>query len=174
MNESYKNPETENEKMEGRLIDHVNQHSCTADELQEAYFLLCGISEAPASERVLEIKGLMEVMSDQRYPLNGFVRIIDRLGEWEGSELHFSTFVESLNTSQKEKNMLESIVKKKRVGELDFIIDGNSALKLQIGETNSSAGLAYALRLKLSELLKKVGGGDKQPKITFWFEEKKL
>jgi len=59
--------------------------------------------------------------------------------------------------------MLESIVKKKRVGELDLIIDGNSALKLQIEETNSSAGLAYALRSKLSKLLKEVGGGDKHP-----------
>ena len=174
MNEVYKTPESEDDKLEGLLVNKINQNNWTAAELKEAYYVLCGVSDSPVSERVEEIKVLMEEMTNKHYPLNRFVNIIDGLGNWEDSDINFSSFVKTLNISQKEKDILESIVRQKRTGELICVVDGDSIATYEIKESTSSRALAYALLNNLSQLLASVNEGGKKSDISFWFEEKQF
>ncbi len=164
--------ESEDEKLEKQFLLYFQSEDYNAKELREAYYLLCGISEGEVSERVNMLKVEMEEMTEKRYPLNRFVKLISVLEGWEDSGIHFTSFVNDLNITQKEKDMLQSIVDKNRAGELVCIVDGSPVAKFKINENVSSTSAAYALRVKLSEILLPLLKGSQKADVSFWFEEK--
>ncbi len=171
MNEVYRKPEAEDDKLESQLVLKIEENNWTADELNEAYFLLCGIGDTPTSDRVSEIKKLMDEMTVKRYPLNRFVAIISSLGAWEDSGLEYSNFVDGLPITQAEKAMLKSIVENNRAGELTCAINGLAVATIRIKSSTSTTGTAYALRTRLSEILAPFTLSSQKADIGFWFEE---
>lgn len=171
MNEAYKKPETEDDKLESQLALKIEENNWTAEELNEAYFLLCGIGDTPTSERIGEIKNLMDGMTAKQYPLNRFVKIISSLGEWEDSGIQFINFVDTLPITQAEKDVLKSIVEHNRAGELACTINGLEVARLRIQPSASTTGTAYALRTRLSEILAPLAISGQKADISFWFEE---
>lgn len=102
-NEANKKPESEEAKLERVLFKSAEDNDWTADEFQEAYYLLCGVVENSDNDRVLAIFNLMDEMTKQRYPLNRFVKIISSLRDWEDSINRLTCFVDDLGLTQKEK-----------------------------------------------------------------------
>jgi len=165
--------ESEDDKLEGQFVHFVEENSFNAHELREAYLLLCGISEGVSSERVMQLKVEMEKMTDAHYPLNRFAKMIGVLEEWESSIRIFNDFVSTLDISQKEKDMLISIVDRTRTGVLEVYVNGIPSHTILIESGLSREMAAYALKIRLQELLQQINSLDVKPKeISCYFEER--
>ena len=170
MPEEYKPKiESDDDRLDKAFIDFIGEHNCTAHEIREAYYRLCGvIDNEHTSERVKAIEERMEEMTKARYPLNRFVRFVGAVEKCEDSTKDFDNFVSTLAVSDKEKILLKSIVGENRSGELECRMDDKIIAQIKILNFNSKEVLAIALSEKLKELIQRVGTKN----LSFWFEEK--
>ena len=174
MNERYNQKiESEDEKKEKQFLQYIQDNGCTAKELRQAYYVLCGVDVGGGGVSVRKIEGEMTKMANSHFPLNRFSKVISSLEEWEDSIQMYHDFVSSMAISDNEKNMLTSIANRKRTGELECYIDGNLVARFVIEKINSEAGAAYALRHKLTEVLTEANPHNSETmKLSFLFEEK--
>lgn len=170
-NEANKKPESEEAKLERVLFKSVEDNDWTADELEEAYYLLCGVVENSDNDRVLAIFNLMNEMTKQRYPLNRFVTIISGLREWEDSVNRFTRFIDDLGLTQREKDLLQSIVDKSRLGTLRCTVDEQTILTIKIDKVVPSIDIANFFHKELSARLRPILERNRNHRINFWFEE---
>ncbi len=97
--------ESEDDKLEAEFVNYIVESNTDGTELREAYYELCGVTEVGkvVSQKVEELKQRMEDMTDSRFPLNRFVKIITGLDKWENSRKDFIEFVNDLNITSNEK-----------------------------------------------------------------------
>lgn len=179
MSEVYNSKtEAEDVKLGKQFLQFLEENIYNSAELREAYFLLCGVdlNGGEATERVSQLKEKMEEMTNLRYPLNRFFRMITELENWENSVQNFDNYLSKLKVSDGEKELLNGIVERQRIGELEIHYDDRIIADLLIAESASKEGLAIALKEQLEEVLSKINLPDnkKGAKLSFWFEEGKI
>lgn len=156
MNESYTTkPESYDDKLEKDFINFIQEQDFTADDIQGAYIILLGISESEITdEKQLRLQTKMNEMISDKFPLNRFPQLIGLLDDIEGSAEDFEKFVTDLEISEREKDVLISIVRDRRTGELEFNVEGKSYIKVDITKNYSPDYIAFNLLQKLPEKLK--------------------
>jgi len=144
----------------------------SSDEIREAYYRLCGVSENESADagNMEKIVSMMSEMTDNGYPLN---RIADIIGTKQAVERAVPNFYEFLNTleiSDSEKKVLSSIVDKGRSGEIDFFVDSKlfGSLAINIGKVPKEI-TAIAIKEGITRVLRMVPKGKK---YKFSFTEK--
>ncbi len=135
----------------------------TPDQVREAYYQAMGVSDDKNEDETIKtIATEMESMIADRFPVNRFVVFIEKEQEREDAMKAYMTYVENLQLSQKEKNMLLSILKKRRNGELEFLIDGKPSVRVDLEIENApDTDLAIELLKIFKQCIDKVPAGEK-------------
>jgi hypothetical protein len=165
MREAYDNNQSFIEKMSDEFKDFVFEEGFTGSEVEQAYYLFCGVSEEDesVSENVSQLRTKMEEMSGLGYPINRFIEFAR-----EGSEVdNFKKNVAELRLSDREKDVLNSIVTKGRGGEIRVSINNIDYRKFKIMEGVPKEKLAKELNSDLLTRLAEISDGE----ISVWFEE---
>jgi len=163
----------EDKRMFDELADYVVSRNITSAEIQEAYFRLCGVvdSEEPTAV-VRQLQEKMRLMTEQRFPLNRFTKLIETTDLVENGDKDFYRFVDGLNITIEEKDVLKSIVFRMRSGELVILTEGNHEpiTELVINATDIPQHFfGFMLSRKIKEVLTRL---PHEAKIEFSFKEK--
>lgn len=164
----------EDDKMYKDLAEYIVNNHVTSDDIEESYFKLCGVVDenVVSNDTVNKLLAKMKSMTDQRFPLNRFVKLIETAQSVENGENDFYTFVDTLDVTIKEKNMLKSIVSMMRSGDMSISIEGNDKQfsEISINATNVPKHIfGFMLSRKIKEVLARL---PHEAKIEFSFEEK--
>ncbi len=155
MNESI---ESEDDIQEKGLRRYIDDNNYSAEEIREAYYNFCGIEdETKQDKRIEDLVTEMQKLSDARFPINRFVKIIKLKERWDDSPIQFELFVNSLPISDNEKAILNSIVQKNRTGEIEIHAGGQVITKVLINSNTSTEGVAIALQEKLESIIEEIG-----------------
>jgi len=172
MNESYK-PESADERMQNELSELVEKESYTGEEMREAYYQICKVSEVSKSnDRINLLKERMNEMLSQHFPMNRLVSTIEALDEIDNAEDKYKDFVKKLDISNNEKTVLNSIVERKRNGILECHVDDEPVATVEISENMSSRATALMLLYHLSDIINEISEkySLESVKISFWFD----
>lgn len=160
----------EEQKMEGQLAAFIDEKKYTADQVQEAYYQLCGVSGEGSNQAVEELRAEMERMTENRFPLNGFVKLIESRRSIEDAIPKYYQFVSGLKISENEKRVLRSVVDRTRPGSLECRVDEGVIGSIDIKkDVSSKEELANEMVMAISRILASIKP-DKE--YQFWFEEK--
>ncbi|MEI8104183.1 MAG: hypothetical protein WCG84_04775 [Candidatus Moraniibacteriota bacterium] len=155
-----------------KFLDFTKERGFTADQMREAYYRLCGISDVTSDREdeplVVELLEKMQEMVQYHFPIDRFAKLINGKSDFEKSVESFHSYVESLTLSYNEKSMLKSIVDKMRTGEFQCFIDGDLAVEFTIANPPSKEDLAFGLTEALREMISRVPQGKK---YEFTFSE---
>jgi len=150
MQESFKK-ESYDRKLEDDLSDFLYKNKYSGLEIRETYYKLFGISDSTKdNKRITNLSKRMEEMSAQSFPINRFVKMIEKQNKFETVVDSYDNYISELNISDREKFILNSIVHKKRSGVLECHI-GNVVVEKITIESNLPIQDA-ALALKHSSL----------------------
>jgi len=100
----------------------AGQQGFTADELEEAYLQLCGVADeslelAPEHVRLL-VQCMHVLLTAQALPFNIFVQLIAEKRALEAAPAQLFALIDSLQTSDHEKDVLRSVYRRMRSGTL--------------------------------------------------------
>lgn len=155
------------------LFTYVVQHEVSSDDLRDAYFSVCGVYEGgELSDNAKSILEKMNVLVDNGFPLNRFAILVQSQEEYEKSNGGFTKFIDELDISDQEKELLNSIIIKKRSGRLTIGVAGNEpliGLNVTIPHTMTSAQAGFLLK---DVLQKNIEMHLKDKTIEFSFEER--
>lgn len=119
---------SDDDRMVEELVNFIEEHSYSKEEIQEAYFRVCGVVDPEKdNERITALHNEMERMTKNRFPLNRFARVVDTYTDIEDNGGRFIEFVQGLPLTEKEKRVLLSIVEKKRNGTLALLSQKDGA-----------------------------------------------
>jgi len=155
------------------FVRFIQEKGFTIDHVYQAYLQFVGGSEHASPDVAIDcIIEKMEEMatSEEGFPLNRFTSIMKIEGVFQNELERYHRYVNTLNISEKEKNILHSIVDKHRKGEVDCFIEGTLIESFKVGEVPvSEITLASELTQKLSRIKKQVRQGKQ---YEFRFTEK--
>jgi len=126
MEEKYSIPDVDEEKydpqkiQEKELMDFSRKNKISGDELELAYKLAMGVAEEKerAREEVIALAKKMEEFMKNGLAINRIVEMIGSKREYEAACDNYYNLVSTMPISEREKEVLVSIVKKKRAGKL--------------------------------------------------------
>ena len=165
--------------------EFIDANSYTQQELMQAYHILGGGPEAePVFPEIRAIVDKMEELSDSGFPMNRFHEIIQSMGEMDGNKKeptssHFGSledilsatnqYIDRLKVSNKEKQMLRSIVENQRKGEVSCLVNGRvvASFKTARGPSDQSDFAGGFVRA-LEEIVNRI---PVSKKYEFTFEE---
>jgi hypothetical protein len=150
--------ESDIQKMESDLVKQIEAQAYSKEEIQEAYFRVCGISdETKNSDRVDTLHSEMEKMTQNRFPLNRFKSLVEGLDVSRVGVESFNSFVSNLPVTEKEKLILRSIVEKRRSGILSILSRDKGttlmACKISTPDNAEMEGFAGLLYIELKQKL---------------------
>jgi len=159
------------EKMTEEFGLLVNKNKYSADDIREAYYRFCGVSDNKGNRGIEEIVSKMKEMTDNGYPLNRLARIIEAKQVFEDAVPNYYKFVDSMDISGKENKILRSIIDDMRSGEISCIVQGKvlATFKIDIARGGSKEVLSIALSEQIKDVLGKIPKGQK---YEFSFTEK--
>jgi len=164
-------PLSEDDERTIGFVRFIDARGFSADQIREAYYRLCGISETGNDDPAIEeIRERMQTMTDKKFSLNRFASLIGVKQEYEDAKLSCFNFINALPVSDNEKEMLHSIVERRRDGELSIVVDGRRAatVAIHIRENLPSETVA----LEFMDMLKRVTAlAEKSGKYEFSFVE---
>ena len=154
----------------GGFADFVRDGGYSADQVREAYYRLCGVSdEEHGTPEIETLTEKMRELAGEGIPLNWFATYIGLKQEIEDAVPTFHGYVDSLEISDNEKKVLKSIVDNERRGEITCLVDGKLFSELKIENNEGSRG---ATATALAEALKEMAGSiPKGKKYEFTFSE---
>lgn len=156
-------PESPDDAMMMEFVRFIGDHRCTADQIRKAYYRLCGVSEDEGRDVAVEIIAQeMKSMTARKFPLNRFAVLVGAKQEYEDSVKLFSAYVDQMAVSDREKQMLHSIVDQRRAGEMTCFVNGRRFGHFVTGPKDDPQEV-FALRLMyvLRELVSAVSQGEK-------------
>lgn len=173
INENIYQPETsadQDEKIRKEFVEFIDANEFTSDQMCEAYYQLCGVSENkeqdPAVEKIFK---KMNEMVENSFPLDKLAELIGLKQNYENAVPDYYQCIDNLNISYKEKNVLRSIVEKKRSGEIEFFVDDRIIANFKIKRTDTSIEiLAIKLKNVIQEIIKRA---PQNKKFKFMFTE---
>ena len=152
-------PEVElspDDKESRSLALFINEHHLSADQIREAYYRLCGVSEDESEDAGVDmLLERMQKMTDEGYPINRFVSLVEAKQETEDAKETCFSYIETLPVSTNEKSVLRSIIEDLRSGELSLFVGDREYVSITIRTEKDSSSEALALRL-LEELKKAI------------------
>lgn len=166
--EAKKSPD----EMSDEFVKFVVENAYTSNQVKEAYYRFVGISDNEESDEAIDaLHDKMREMSVEGFPLNRFARIVNAKKEIENDIVPiYHDFVSNLNITDKEKQILQSIVDKDRKGDIEFFIDDEEVGTLTISsrEEMTKEHVVAALIVHLGDFVKTVPPGKK---YSFMFSE---
>jgi len=154
--------EKERETSLEKMFDWIRQNNLTSDEIEFAYYVSLGVTPEELgkdSEMSSSVKELLNIMSDyqnKRFPVTDIVNVIERMRGIEDSKIPFYELIDELNLTEKEKDILRSIVLKKRSGSLVVVNgQGRDVGRIEIKKEDTSDSDSDQLADKLSQMLSK-------------------
>jgi hypothetical protein len=141
-----------------------------AKHVQKAYFKLCGVEDIDSEDTISnKLYREMKEMSDNGFPINRFAEIIESRQDFEQAIPDYLKYINSLPLSEKEIQVLYSIVTKQRKGELEIFIDNENfaSIKINTDKQNKNAS-ALVIKSGLERVLKQI---PKKGKISISFSE---
>lgn len=153
-----------------KFKNFLDENEYSADQIREAYIRLVGVSEEGVSSPEVEIiLGRMNEMVENKFPLNRFAEIIENKQNFEDATILFSRYVDSLKISDKEKDVLRSIVEGRRSGEVNCLIEGEVFAEFKIKARDAEK---RRLAMEVTEALKQIIGRiPKNVNYEFTFSE---
>ena len=144
------------DQIQAEFSRYILDHDVTSDELEEAYYRLCGIADGEVEDRVKEIVKKMETMVSNGFPLNRYATFVSKLRGYEEGSKNCLAFIDTLSISMKEKQMLSSILTDAREGELEIFIHKEIQPFITINISNEEKDIPENFRgLALSKTLQK-------------------
>jgi hypothetical protein len=166
INENSYKPEVQEDpdkKMAEELALLIRDNKFTSDQIRDAYGKLCGISENDKQDSAVEkIYSKMNEMSEKGFPLNRFVELINAKQKTENAVPRYNKLIIDLDISSREKDMLLAIVEKKKMGEIECIIDGEVFASIKILKSNKPTDeMAEDLIEMIGKIMEKIPQGEK-------------
>lgn len=164
--------ERDDTKMYENMDTFCGGHALSGDEIETAYLVAQGIyeekvgGENPRAE-VFELAKMMDESMTAGFPVNRVIDLIKDQRRFEDAPNSFYELVNNLNTSDKEKTILRSIVENKRSGNLT-VFDGNTNQLLYDAVIKFSNKSANEKNILAARLLK-VFSGARDNKISLYF-----
>ncbi len=177
MSTENSNPEYFKSKKEedqfSNLIEYTVEHAASSDDLRDAYFTVCGTYEGEElSDNAKIIAEKMQELINNGFPLNRFARLIDSHNSYEHADDVFFKFVESLDITAREKELLKSLLLRKRSGALAINIadEGTpfAVLRISITPDIPDNQIGYMLKHELQNFIETYV---QDKKIELSFEE---
>ncbi|MCA9363749.1 hypothetical protein KC727_00835 [Candidatus Kaiserbacteria bacterium] len=163
-------------KQSERFVEFLRGLEVTASQAWEAYELLLGTADKPATDRtVIALAEKMQKLERGGIPVSEFARIIERLRDEEASLNGFKTYLEASALSENEKHMLWSIPTKRRCGILECFVDGTSIGVISVEKTGAESHMAHELFGAIKSVMsriKEMYGEEGLKSVTFSFEAK--
>ncbi|EKE07030.1 MAG: hypothetical protein ACD_18C00209G0004 [uncultured bacterium] len=168
------------DKFRDQILSFAEKHDLNSKQLETAYLLALGTPEEDEevqqflSEEVKELSKIINKASLEGVPLNEIGDMIAHHKGLEESKQNFTEWVSGLDISIKEKNLIASIIEKRRVGVLTFVDrkTGDDLFDFEIPksskESSSTPVWAYNFEILLKDAIKKSTDG----KFEIWFVEK--
>jgi hypothetical protein len=161
-------PETtmsEDDRMQAALAAFIKEEQFTAAQLREAYFRVCGVAEFEAREnsKLEELAKRMREMTHDHYPPSRLAEVAYTTWEYEHSTREYREYVDKLPLSSGEKDVLRSIVDKRRSGKIAILVGGREigTITIDIRDDMPDSVIAVVLLEKLQEAVAHVGTGKK-------------
>lgn len=147
--------------MSDDFAEFINRPEYTADQVREAYYQLMGVSERNEADPVVTtILVEMQRLERSGFPVNRFAEFIGTLQRLEDAVPVYEHFVTTLPVTENEKRMLVSIVTQDRSGQLEVMVGGRLAAKVQISKEDDGPELrAGELLHILKRIMARVGAG---------------
>lgn len=123
----------------------------TSEEIEKAYFHLCGAQDGDVGNGV--VKNLLDEMtrlSKEGFPINRFAKLVNTEQTLENGENEYLAYVNKLPITEKEKQVLWSIVSKERTGELALFKNDEMVTSFEIDNNRAK----HIIALQLTELVK--------------------
>lgn len=156
-------------KREDAFVDFLQENKVGVKDLEQAYHKLCGITEevSPLADLVY-LK--MKELADDHFPLTRFVKLIEVLDRAGDAITDLTSFLEMSETAitEREKEILLSVVNKKRAREIEYFIDGKEVHSQKILPENSDQEIASRILGNLAYQLDNLTPGEK---LTITFTE---
>jgi hypothetical protein len=134
----------------------------TSAQLEKAYLSLCGVDETPIEDPVVQqLKDEMDTLSKKGFPINRFARMIEEEQRLEKHEEEYLRYVNALPITEKEKQVLWSIISKQREGKLELFKNGTLFATLEVQQNRARHIIASQLWLLLEAHVSKVSKTDK-------------
>ena len=112
----------------------------------------------------------MKEMTDNGYPLNRFAELVDAKQVVERAVPEYHEFLDEMEISNNEKQVLRSIVDKGRSGEIDCFVEGSLLGSIKINIVKAPKEItALAVKEGIKKILQRVPKGKK---CEFSFTEK--
>lgn len=115
------------------ITEYVVAHGITRDEYFRAHELALGVSEheteqkGEVSQTVHELAQLLKHKFDERMPVTVSADIADDLGNFAEAPERLRTLIASLNISENEKRVLNSVFDRQRDGTLEVYVQGEKS-----------------------------------------------
>ena len=141
----------------------IEENNYTADQMREAYYRLVGVEEGgePTPE-VAAILSKMQEMVTKDFPLNRFATVIEENQDYEEAVPAYHKYVDSLEISDTEKEVLRSIIDKERSGEVVCMIEGETIGDFKIKVKDFEKEIAAMIITKsIERLLLEVPKGER-------------
>lgn len=107
----YNNPElNSSDDMEKMFRDFIYKKRYTFEQINDAYYCLCGLSDNCANPEVEDIFNEMDKLSKHGFPMDRFVKIIDELKELNQIIEEFHQFVNKLDINEKGKKCYKALL----------------------------------------------------------------
>lgn len=137
------------------LLNLVRNKSISGNDFRRAYLKSLGFEDDNSNEDIEELSSLLAKYQSEGFPLNWMANIMVFLEKKDLFEDEYIKDVDDLSVSDKEKEILKSIVLNKRNGVLHFIMPKDERLLAEINIDFSDHLLdQYKLLEELSGLIK--------------------
>lgn len=153
-----------------KFKNFLDENEYSADQIREAYLRLVGVSEeSEVSPEVDIILGRMSEMVENKFPLNRFAEIIEDKQNFEDAPILFFQYVDSLKISDKEKDVLRSVVDGRRSGEVNCLVGGEIFAEFKVRAKDAEKNrLAIEVTAALKKIIERI---PKNVNYEFTFSE---
>lgn len=153
---------SEDDKKQIALASHIKERGYTADQIREAYVLVMGTDEIPSEDPGVEdLRARLRSIIDDGFPVNRIGTLVEMKWTVENAKEQCISYIDTLTVSGNEKQMLSSIVERRRSGDLVVMIDDQEVAGMRIHIPDSVPIEMFALEFqgKLKEIIDRIPEG---------------
>lgn len=155
--------ESINDKLEQDFKKLIEDKKISSEDIKEAYFRSLGVSESvEQNENVKFLADEMNRMIQNGFPLNRFARLIESKEFVESIVPNYFEYIDSLDITEPEKQMLHSIIEEERSGEIYVLVDGDQFAEFELNAKGlPKQAQAVILKNTLEKVIENIPEGKK-------------
>jgi hypothetical protein len=150
---------SEDDKKQEKFVSFIKERGYSADQIREAYVLAMGADETPAEDAGVEdIRRELRLMIDDGFPVNRIGTLVETKWTYENAKEQCLSYIDTLDVSENEKQMLSSIVERRRSGELVVMIDNQdvASMRIHIKDNTSIEAVAIEFQESLQKIIDRI------------------